>query len=209
NWRGIQRANKTTGDVLSALQTLEEFLSDPDKDAISLHGTVVARNGSTMRQQRQVGKARALAFFVHFIGDVHQPLHVGRRADFGGNKIEVKWFGEATNLHKVWDELLIASMELSFTELATFLNRVSSEDQQSWTSTGYLDWAKESKAIREQVYEFGNQKSAYYLNVKESPVLKWDYRHNALPIIKSRLSKGGIRLAAKLDQIFYNYPEDK
>ena len=46
---------------------------------------------------------RSLAFLIHFIGDVHQPLHVGRYEDRGGNRIAVLWFGQESNLHRVWD----------------------------------------------------------------------------------------------------------
>ena len=49
-------------------------------------------------------KIIALKFLVHLIGDLHQPLHVGNGKDRGGNDVKVKWFGEATNLHNVWDK---------------------------------------------------------------------------------------------------------
>ena len=63
----------------------------------------------------------ALALLVHLVGDVHQPLHVGRGPDRGGNSIDVYWFGEPVVLHEVWDEGLIEKEALSFTEFAVFL----------------------------------------------------------------------------------------
>ncbi len=45
----------------------------------------------------------ALKFLVHFVGDVHQPLHSGHRDDRGGNRFQVRVGNEGTNLHRVWD----------------------------------------------------------------------------------------------------------
>ena len=66
----------------------------------------------------------ALKFLVHFIGDMHQPLHVGRGEDRGGNSIRVRWFGESRNLHSVWDSAIIASENLSFSEFVDFIDHV-------------------------------------------------------------------------------------
>ena len=68
-----------------------------------------------------VKKQNALKFLVHFIGDIHQPLHVGNGKDYGANNVKVKWFNEPTNLHKIWDEKLIDYQNLSYTEYARFL----------------------------------------------------------------------------------------
>ncbi|GIR81319.1 MAG: hypothetical protein CM15mP83_0450 [Flavobacteriaceae bacterium] len=48
-----------------------------------------------------------LRLLVHFVGDMHQPLHVGRSEDRGGNDIKVLWFGKNSNLHRVWDSEMI------------------------------------------------------------------------------------------------------
>ena len=207
-WNDVTRS--ADGDVLSALEKLEVFLSDQKSKSIVVKGTIVKGKGDNAIkevQQKAIGKREALAFYIHFVGDVHQPLHVGRREDFGGNKIGVVWFDQETNLHKVWDQLLIKSRNLSFTELSTFLNRVSDEQHQQWTNSNYLDWAKESKNIRDEVYDFGKQKTPYYLNVTTAPALKWSYRGEALNVINDRLVMGGIRLAGKLDEIFSGYKD--
>lgn len=54
-----------------------------------------------------VTATNALRFLVHFVGDVHQPLHVGFTSDMGGNTIKVKFFSTSTNLHSVWDTYII------------------------------------------------------------------------------------------------------
>ena len=63
----------------------------------------------------------ALKFLIHLIGDLHQPLHVGNGLDKGGNTIKLKWFGENTNLHSIWDTKLIEHQKLSYTEYSSYL----------------------------------------------------------------------------------------
>src|ERR1700761_9537183 len=53
-------------------------------------------------------KAVALKFLVHFIGDCHQPMHLSKSADKGGNDVQVQFEGKPTNLHALWDSGLIA-----------------------------------------------------------------------------------------------------
>ena len=55
------------------------------------------------REERQ----RALRLLVHFVEDLHQPLHVGDLGDRGGNDLQVQFFGRGTNLHRLWDEEII------------------------------------------------------------------------------------------------------
>ena len=57
-------------------------------------------------------RAEALKFVVHFVGDVHQPLHAGHRPDKGGNDFQINLRGEGTNLHAVWDYHLMRNVDL-------------------------------------------------------------------------------------------------
>ena len=59
-----------------------------------------------------------LKMLVHFVGDLHQPLHIGQKEDKGGNTIQVQWFGKGTNLHTVWDSKMIEEWNMSYLELA-------------------------------------------------------------------------------------------
>jgi len=193
------------GDILSALDKLESFLRDHSATELTLEAPAKKRRGESplpITQKRVIGKREALALFVHFVGDLHQPLHVGRRDDQGGNRIQVQWFDDEITLHRLWDEALIESQELSYTEFTLILNRGDKVEIGKWQSGDFLDWAKESKAARELVYDFGAQRSSWFLNVKEAPSLGYDYRARTLDLLKERLQKGGFRLAAKLNSIF-------
>lgn len=163
-------ARSPEGDLLEAMPRFEAVLRDP--------------------QAGPQAKREALKFLVHFVGDVHQPLHVGRRADFGGNSVQVTWFGEASNLHTVWDSGLIDNEKLSFSEFAAFIDHPAAEEIKTWQSSTYADWAVESKAVRERVYRIGDGKLSY------------QFAFDNIPLVKRRLLQAGVRLAGILNSIF-------
>ena len=140
----------------------------------------------------------ALTFLVHFVGDIHQPLHVGRANDLGGNRISVNWFGEVTNLHSVWDEGLIESENLSYSEFVRFLEQELAGEIELAQDSNPEDWAEESIGYRQQVYEIWSQTS----RTNSLPDLGYNYAHDHIGQIRLRLHKGGLRLAARLNAIF-------
>ena len=135
-------------------------------------------------------RAKALRFLAHFIGDLHQPLHVGRRDDRGGNEILVTWQGEVSNLHHVWDSDMIDATRLSFSEYAEFIDHASDEEIAAWQGSTLLDWIAESGALREQVYDIGFGR------------LGADYSYRNLPVVERRMLQAGVRLAGLLNSIF-------
>ena len=151
-------------------------------EAIGRFRAVLRDRAAPAAERRQ-----ALAFLVHFVGDVHQPLHVGRGDDHGGNSILVLWFGEPSNLHSVWDSGILDKLQLSYTELAAFLDHPTSEEVARWQSDDLLQWAAESQALRPVVYDLGDRRLSY------------GYLHAAQPVVEQRLLQAGIRLAGILD----------
>lgn len=158
------------GDIMSALHRFERVLRDP--------------------RAEKSEKAKALKWIVHLIGDLHQPLHVGRREDRGGNDVLVTWFGEASNLHRVWDTEMIGSKSLSFTEYTEFLDHFDEDQIREWQSTPARTWLQESFDLRRQVYEVGDRR------------LGFAYGFKGAPIFERRLQQAGIRLAGLLNSIF-------
>jgi hypothetical protein len=146
----------------------------------------------------------ALIFLVHFTGDVHQPLHVGRGDDYGGNKIKVRWFGQYSNLHSVWDGGLIESEQLSFTEFTRFIDHLSKEESMKVQNSTLEEWAQESIDYRPQVYKGVEDTTSDPDAAARSsmPGLSYQYAHDNMEIINNRLVKGGIRLAGLLNDIF-------
>ncbi|HET7610217.1 MAG TPA: S1/P1 nuclease [Rhodanobacteraceae bacterium] len=130
-------------------------------------------------------RAEALAFVVHFVGDVHQPLHAGYRHDAGGNDFQVRWRGHGTNLHHVWDSLMLDSMHLS---AAQFTDKLAAERTPVATGGTPIQWAEESCRIDRDdgVYPSSRRIDAAYVE-------------RELPIAEQRLRQAGARLAALLN----------
>ncbi len=131
-----------------------------------------------------------LKMLVHMVGDLHQPLHVGKPGDRGGNDVKVKWFRSESNLHRVWDSEMIDDSKLSYTELALSFGTPDKETIKKWQSTGVRDWAMESVSYRPQVYDIGNSNLSY------------QYSYKYFSIAKTRMLQAGIRLAGLLNQIY-------
>jgi hypothetical protein len=143
-------------------------------------------------------KQLALRFIVHLVGDLHQPLHVGKCCDRGGNDVKVKWFGRDLNLHSVWDSALVDEEQLSFTELAAKLQRhTSNADVKAWWDINPRDWISESGQLRETVYPEPNRKDP-----KAPPELSYGYVYKYTPLMEQRLKQAGVRLAAYLNDIY-------
>jgi len=143
--------------------------------------------------------ATALSFLVHFVGDVHQPLHVGRAEDRGGNSIRVLWFSEDSNLHTVWDTGLIENEGLSYTEIVQFLDQDAADLETLKIDVPLEEWARESVVLRHQAYQ-GIYKKIDYISGK--PDLSYAYAHDFTPVIQKRMLQGGLRLARLLNRIF-------
>lgn len=169
-------------------ETYESTAKNPEGDVVEAmrRFEAVLRDSRAGREER----AQALKFLVHFVADVHQPLHVGRRADRGGNEVAVIWFDQPGNLHSVWDSEIIDSTRLSFSELAEFLDRSAPQEVAGWQRSTYLDWVRESFELRPGVYDTGGGK------------LSWNYRYASLPVVERRLLQAGVRLAGLLNSIF-------
>jgi hypothetical protein len=164
-------ARNPKGDVLEAMERMERTLRD---------------RAATPRE-----RAEALKFLVHFIGDVHQPLHVGRRDDAGGNKVEVTFNGRPIDLHWVWDALIINDQGYSYSELARALDHPTPQQVRAWQASTFADWIGESQALRPLVYRLPENKKINYL-----------YAYERWPAIQQRLLQAGVRLAGRLNAIF-------
>ena len=133
-----------------------------------------------------------LKMLVHFIGDLHQPFHVGHASDLGGNRIDVKWFGKKTNIHSVWDSKMIDSYQMSYTELAENRDELSKVQVKAIEDGDVLDWVYESRNLAEQLYK----------SVEENDDLSYAYMYQWFPTVRLQLQKGGIRLAKILNEIY-------
>ncbi|KAJ3704045.1 hypothetical protein LUZ61_007750 [Rhynchospora tenuis] len=117
---------------------------------------------------------QALMFLAHFMGDVHQPLHVGFTTDAGGNSITVYWYTTKTNLHSS-DQ--VSQWDACGSSSADCANNFATESIQDACSYAYKD-----------AYQNARLNDTYFLSRK--------------PIVETRIAQAGVRLANLLNQIF-------
>jgi hypothetical protein len=77
-------------------------------------------------------RVKALKYVVHFVGDIHQPMHVSRAEDKGGNTIQVRYDGQGTNLHSLWDTKLLEHAGLNEAQLVTKLDKATPVEITRW-----------------------------------------------------------------------------
>lgn len=133
----------------------------------------------------------AVKMLVHLIGDIHQPLHVGKGDDKGGNDVKVKYFNRSTNLHSVWDSGIIDDEKYSYTEYTDAINHPTATQVAAWQSASVLDWAYESKDHRTQVYDMPENNNLWY-----------PYVYKNIDLVNLRLLQAGVRLAGVLNKIY-------
>ena len=145
--------------------------------------------------QPAAARAQALKFLVHFIGDIHQPLHAGHAEDKGGNTVQINFQGKGSNLHRLWDSGLLNTAELDDSRYLQRL-RADSVDPVKTTVSGSLttraaSWAEQSCAI---VVTPGFYPAR--AKVGDAYVTQW------LPVAEQQLRLGGNRLASVLNELF-------
>lgn len=148
--------------------------------------------GAIERQRKVLASAasdaerlKALKYLVHFVADVHQPLHAGYADDRGGNKYQVQAFGRGTNLHALWDTGLI---ERSPGALSALLAESSAAGFDTPDVSMPEQWAEESCRI---VAADGFYPSGHKIDA--------DYLQRMVPTLKERLAAAGRRLATLLN----------
>lgn len=136
-------------------------------------------------------RREALYFMIHLLGDAHQPMHVSRAIDLGGNKISVKFFGRESNIHRVWDSDLVDNEKYSYTEFARVLD-YGKDFFRQYTSSTFEEWLYES-------HELAN---IIYADVENNNNLSYAYIFKFKDPMELCLLKAGLRLGKELNDIF-------
>jgi hypothetical protein len=153
------------------------------------HYQEILANGQALEGERE----EALKFLVHFVGDIHQPLHCGYESDSGGNEVFVMLQGSKINLHQAWDSSILWEMRGRYKNMASHVGALleKAENRRGPLLQGtVLDWVGESRVLlRKYVYDFGRRR-----------VLEKPYLTQSVQVIDDQLLKAGIRLAGVLNQ---------
>lgn len=160
------------GDIVKALNEQIAILSD--------------------KKQSKEERSLALKMVVHFLGDIHQPLHMGHYSDRGGNSHFVYYFRNGTNLHTVWDSKLVeAAHKWSYTEWQQQIDRATAAEQAEILSlTTPEQWGRQTYEICKDVYA----KTPIDTNVEYYYIAVWT------PVVEQQFLRGGLRLAKVLNE---------
>src|SRR6187397_1129176 len=119
-------------------------------------------------------------------------MHVGRRADRGGNNIKITWFNNPHNLYQVWDDKLIEMQDLSYTEYVAAINFTTKAQRKEWQNESLDSWIWQSYQVAEKIYA----------DIKPDDKLGYLYNFKYIATVNQQLLKGGVHLAGLLNEIF-------
>lgn len=161
-----------------------------------------ARDRLADARRSRAERLEALRLVAHFVGDVHQPLHVSHPDGRGGNTIDAVFDGAPTNLHRLWDgDLLRRELRERGRRKGprwrayahSLADRASPAERERWRRV--LDprvWAEESLVLAR----------AHAFSVRDGARLGDRYFEDTMPVVSERLAQAGVRLAALLDASF-------
>jgi hypothetical protein len=173
------------------------------------------------RNAQPKDRLEALKWVVHFVGDIHQPLHTAMdcskfplpQCDRGGNLVHLSYFGKSTNFHSVWDggiieealDLQLGShfqpdLKATAAEATKLNEKIRDTDAAAWAPDGLtahidmatVDWANESHALAQTAYR----------NLPTPRVRGWDetYQEQGWPVVGIQLTRAGVRLGKILNE---------
>ena len=140
-----------------------------------------------------VERKRAISLIVHFIGDMHCPVHiVYLPSNTAKGHFDVTYKGRRTNYHSFWDSSVYGGLPGGFLELAYLVDSKSKKEIREITAGDVYDWAKDSATRSLEAYEL----------VKPGDVIPDTFPYDVRPLLYSQLRNAGYRLAAVLNDIF-------
>lgn len=148
-------------------------------------------------------RREALMFVIHFVGDLHQPLHAGRGVDRGGNDIKTVFFGAERNLHSVWDSGILdraggRSEPEAWPLVAERLSAgIDAADRLAWLADA--DGTDLAGTAGRWVFESHRLAERYCYPVTPGAAIGEAYVAETLGVVELRLSQAGVRLGAMLN----------
>ncbi|MDQ8758035.1 S1/P1 nuclease [Sphingosinicella sp. LHD-64] len=182
-----------------------------DPDSACRDGNCVSvqieRNARLLADRSVPARERlmALAFLVHFVGDLHQPMHAGDHGDLGGNRVAVSYgiIAGRTNLHLAWDGYVAERAITTPPGSADgILSELSDADKAAMKGGSIDDWARENWEIaRDTAYRTVNPDPCGP-EAAERPMITEAITRSLIPVVRRQVARGGLRLARMLDEAF-------
>ena len=168
-----------------------ESQREPKGDVVTAVNAIVERlkSGELTREEERA----ELMMLIHLVGDMHCPMHAGHKSDRGGNGTQVKFFGKSKKLHSVWDSDIVESAHRwSYTEWQKQIDRLNPKQCRAIVQGTPNDWIEECVTLADDVYR----------NSATGANLSYDYVAQYASVVESQLLKGGLRLAALLEEVY-------
>jgi hypothetical protein len=149
------------------------------------------------KSRSKADRAEALKFVVHFVEDMHQPLHSGERGDKGGNDVKLTFLGRQSNLHSVWDSGLLMSLGRTDDEMVADLDGLLArrKDQVAMAAGTPRDWAMQAHDVSRDVV---------YHNLPQSLELDQSYVDASRSALILQMERAAVRLAVVLERALKN-----
>lgn len=167
------------------------YVKAKEGDIVSELETVIAelKNYKTMKDE---DVTKDLKILFHLCGDMVQPLHTGYGSDKGGNSYDVTFNGKETNLHHVWDSDIIKSQKITAESCLKKTENWGADQIATIQKIDIMHWMNDSRSLLSEVYKVENH------------TISEDYIKLNGEIIEKQLTKGGLMLAAVLNETFKN-----
>ncbi len=175
---------RKSGCVVSKLEEFRAILADP-------------------RSSRGDQRA-ALRFVIHFVQDLHQPMHVADHDDRGGNALQLRLGrNDATNLHQVWDSGLLRTQFRHEDDLVRALRELAAQPEaRRWHGQNVEDWANESFTLGRTAYRDPETGAL----LRNGSAISRAYERVNTPRAALRLAQAGVRLADVLNEALGDRP---
>jgi hypothetical protein len=164
-----------TGDVYTAVVTCIERLQD--------------------RGASDSLKTMYLKLLIHFVGDMHCPMHAGHASDRGGNGFAIEFRGAASNLHRLWDSQIVDAARPTWDAWEWAVNADRVMNRREWREMiegGPLRWMEETVVLSHRLY----------VDTPRDKPVSQDYIRRQTPLIEQKFTEAGRRLAWLLNDIF-------
>ena len=180
----------------------DDSLAEPNDNVAN--GVTLALAALQNKSSTALQKGEAVAYLIHCVGDAHQPLHAGNKADLGGNEIKTHAVGGEEDLHAVWDTGFFATTK-QFVKGSTpptdFVAQVvvplfPAVKKQAMSTLKPADWVTESHQLaKTSAYVDENGKT-----IVSGATLSETYVSSRLTVAEQRVATAALRLAALLEQ---------